>query len=147
MSRPKDHAASLAEALAAQPYARMLGVTAGDGVTATARLPFRDDLVGNPLLPAIHGGALGAFMEAAAVAELIAARPHGRRPRTVDISIDYLRSARPVDVLARASVRKIGRRVAYVQVEAWQDDAAQPVAALRGHFLLGAEDEGNISPP
>jgi acyl-coenzyme A thioesterase PaaI-like protein len=95
---------------------------------------------------------LGAFMEAAAVAELIAARPPKssegtrRKPRTVDISIDYLRSAKPVEVLARASVRKIGRRVAYVQVEAWQEDAAQPVAALRGHFLLGAEDEGNISP-
>jgi uncharacterized protein (TIGR00369 family) len=146
LSRSGDHAANLALAIAAQPYARLLGVLAADGETATARLPFRDDLVGNPLLPAIHGGALGAFMEIAAVAELVAAKPAGRKPRTVDISIDYLRPAKPAEVFARASVRKIGRRVAYVQVEAWQDDAAQPVAALRGHFLLGAEDVGNISP-
>jgi uncharacterized protein (TIGR00369 family) len=127
---------SFAQALAAQPYARMLGVEAAD--EAVARLAFRDDLVGNPLLPAIHGGVLGAFMECVAVAELVATR--GRAPRTVDISIDYLRSARPSDLFARAQVRKIGRRVAYVQVECWQEDTAQIVAALRGHFLLGADD-------
>lgn len=135
---------ALAEALAAQPYARMLGVTAEDD--AVVRLPFRDDLVGNPLLPAVHGGVLAALMEIAAVATLSAERS-GRRPRTVDVAIDYLRSAKPSDLFARAEIRKTGRRVAYVQVECWQKDPAQPVAALRGHFLLASDDVSTVTPP
>ena len=42
---------------------------------------------------------------------------------------------------ARADVRKVGRQVANVHVEAWQEARDKPIAALRGHFLLtGAED-------
>ncbi len=135
----------LAAALAAQPYASRLGVIAADGETATVRLPFSDDLVGNPMLPAIHGGVLGAVMEIAAIAELVAARPHGRRPRTIDITLDYLRSARPAELFAKAVIRKFGRRVAHVQVDIWQEDPAQPVAAMRGHFLFAAEDSHGVT--
>ena len=38
-------------------------------------------------------------------------------------------------------MRKIGRRIANVHVEAWQEHKASPVAALRGHFLLSLAEE------
>jgi acyl-coenzyme A thioesterase PaaI-like protein len=57
-------------------------------------------------------------------------------PKTITITIDYLRSARPVDTFARGIVTKQGRRVANVRVEAWQEDPAQPVAAANAHFLV-----------
>ena len=45
------------------PYARYLGVeVVFNGDEMTAVLAFQDHLIGNPVLPAIHGGVLGAFM-------------------------------------------------------------------------------------
>lgn len=122
------------------PYARFLGLRvemAGDEMTAV--LPFAEHIVGNPVLPAIHGGVLGALMEITAITQLSIAGGEGgllRQPKPVDVTIEYLRSARPLTTYARAQVRRLGRRIANVHVEAWQEQRANPVAALRGHFLL-----------
>lgn len=119
------------------PYIRFLGMRvemAGDEMTAI--LPFAQHLIGNPTLPALHGGVLGAFMELTAVAQLALVHPTLRIPKTIDINIEYLRSGRAQETYARAVVRKLGRRVANVQVECWQDSRAKPVAGLTGHFLL-----------
>lgn len=119
------------------PYVRFLGLRvelAGDELTTV--MPFAQHLIGNPMLPALHGGTIGAFLEMTALAQLSLSQPGGRPPKTIDITIEYLRSARAQDTYARAIVRKLGRRVANVQVEAWQDSRSQPVAGLTGHFLL-----------
>ncbi len=119
------------------PYVRFLGMRvelAGDEMTAV--LPFAPHLIGNPMLPAIHGGVLGAFMEMTALAQLSLSQPAGRTPKTIDITIEYLRSGRAQDLFARAILRKVGRRVANVQVECWQDRRDQPIAGMTGHFLL-----------
>ncbi|ODT89188.1 PaaI family thioesterase [Phenylobacterium sp. SCN 70-31] len=122
------------------PYARFLGVRvelAGDEMTAV--LPFSQHLIGNPMLPAIHGGVIGAFLELTALSQMALAQPGRRIPKTIDITIEYLRSAGPRDTYARAILRKVGRRVANVQVEAWQDSRSKPVAGMTGHFLLRNE--------
>ena len=119
------------------PYARFLGVRAelhGDEMTAV--LPYSEHLVGNPTLPAIHGGVLGAFMEMTALAQLSIKEGQARQPRVIDVSIEYLRSGRPLTTYARAEIKKVGRRIANVHVEAWQDQRANPIAFLRGHFLV-----------
>lgn len=119
------------------PYARFLGVRAeprGDELTLI--MPFQDSLVGNPTLPALHGGTIGAFMELAAVAQLSVTARARRLPKTIDVTIDYLRTGRPTDTFARARVVRIGRRIANVHVEAWQAERAAPIAAMHGNFLL-----------
>jgi uncharacterized protein (TIGR00369 family) len=123
-------APAAASLLAAWPYARFLDVRLEAGL---AVLPFAPRLIGNPVLPALHGGAVASFLELAALAKLDA---EGRRARTIDITVDYLRSARPVTTYAEARILKLGRRAANLAVEAWQEDRASPIAALRGHFLL-----------
>jgi uncharacterized protein (TIGR00369 family) len=131
----------LSRLLAEIPYVRFLGMTAelaGDEMTAI--LPFSQHLVGNTMLPAIHGGVLGAFMEMTALAQLSIREPLRRQPKTIDITIEYLRPGRALTTYARADVRKLGRRVANVHVEAWQEERASPVAALRGHFLLSVAE-------
>lgn len=127
----------LNQVLSAIPYARFLGVQAelhGDEMTAI--LPFADHLVGNPVLPAIHGGVLGAFMEMTALAQLSIAQGLERQPKPIDVTVEYLRSGRPLTTYARAEIKRLGRRIANVQVEAWQDRRASPIAALHGHFLI-----------
>jgi uncharacterized protein (TIGR00369 family) len=125
------------------PYVRFLGMNAelaGDEMTAV--LPFAPHLVGNVMLPALHGGVLGAFLEMTAICQLGVREPLRRLPRTIDVTIEYLRPGRALTTYARADVRKVGRRIANVHVEAWQETRATPVAALRGHFMLSPMEKG-----
>ena len=130
-------AEQLRQVLERIPYARFLGVRAdlaGDEMTAV--LPFSEHLIGNPTLPAIHGGVLGAFMEMTALAQLSIKEGQARQPRVIDVSIEYLRSGRPLTTFARAEIKKVGRRIANVHVEAWQDNRARLFAQGTGHFLM-----------
>jgi uncharacterized protein (TIGR00369 family) len=123
------------------PYARFLGLTtAADGEVLTVTMPFADRLVGNPLLPALHGGSTAALLELTAVAQVALLYPRLRLPRPINVTVAYLRSGRPVDVHARARISKAGRRVAHVLAEAWQDDERQPIASLTAHFLMAEDD-------
>jgi uncharacterized protein (TIGR00369 family) len=127
------------QALGLVPYARFLGVQLEDGEGGpVCVMPFRDDLVGNAALPAVHGGVVGAFLELTAlVAMLEQADDDGARvPRPINFSVNYLRSVGPRATRARAEIVKHGRRIANVRVVAWQDDVAKPVAAGIGNFLL-----------
>ncbi|MES1944586.1 thioesterase superfamily protein [Salinisphaera sp. PC39] len=121
----------------AVPYARYLDMRvepAADG--RHYRMPYRDDLIGNMRIPALHGGAVGGFMEQAALFEALISQSQRRIPRVIDFGIDYLRSARAEDLLAACIVVRQGRRVAQVRAEAWQSDPDKPVAAVRAVFLL-----------
>lgn len=145
--------------VAGVPYIQFLGIEfdrRGDELTAT--LPFADKLIGNPVLPAIHGGVTAAFLEVTAIIELswsylwediesgrIAAetidRSHlPRLPKTIDFTVDYLRSGLPRDAYARARVNRSGRRYASVHVEGWQDNRTRLFAQATGHFLMPGRD-------
>lgn len=137
--------ARLDAALAAMPYARMLGVSGAlEGETFIARVPFRDDLVGNTRLPALHGGLIGAFLEITALIALkIADGQTPVLPRTIGVTVEYLRPGRPRETFARARILRAGRRIANVHVEAWQDESRTPIALLQGRFLLGDAPPGD----
>ncbi|MDF3415680.1 PaaI family thioesterase [Sulfitobacter sp. M57] len=137
------------------PYINFLGVTferRGDELTAI--MPFKDELIGNPLLPALHGGATAAFLEVTAIISLSwgmiwedmesgaleiddidnIALP--RLPKTIDFTVDYLRSGLPRDAYARARITRAGRRYASVYVEGWQDNRDRLFAQATGHFVM-----------
>lgn len=124
--------------LDAIPYARYMGLSMQrDGADVILRMPFREDLVGNARLRAVHGGALGALLEFAAICQLIAVADVLAFPKIVNITAEYLRTAQSeLDTFARATVTRHGRRVANVRAIAYQADASRPVAAANAHFLL-----------
>lgn len=124
--------------LDAIPYCRHLGVRARrDGDALVLVMPYAPHLVGNMTIPALHGGVIGSLLETAAIAQLVWETKSTKLPKPVDIAIDYLRTGRAVESYARARIAKQGRRVMNVHAEMWQDDETKPVAALRGHFLIG----------
>lgn len=133
----EDATPDLVTLIDAIPYCRHLGVSAElhDGVPRLV-MPFTEHLVGNITLPALHGGVIGSLLETAAIVQVIWDLRGPRLPKPVDVTIDYLRSARAITSYARARIAKQGRRVVNVHAEMWQDDEAKPVAALRGHMLL-----------
>lgn len=133
-ARDSGDAAKLADAM---PYATWLGLAPENSTgELLTRLRFDPKNIGNPHLPAIHGGVIGATLETAAIFHMLWEGDAVALPKIITITVDYLRTARPVDLLAKATVTKQGRRIANVAVEAWQDDRAKPVAAARMHFLL-----------
>ena len=147
--------AALRALVAGVPYIQYLGVRfdrRGDELTAI--LPFDDKLIGNPALPALHGGVTAAFLEVTAVITLswsylwediesgaldfdVSDAPRlPRLPKTVDFSVDYLRSGLPRDAYARATINRAGRRYASVHVEGWQGKRARLFAQGTGHFVM-----------
>lgn len=151
---------ALAGLVSAVPYIRRLGVRfdrRGDELTAI--LAYDDRLIGNAMVPALHGGAIAAFLEISAIVELawlglyaqvetgevgleeLDAGPVPRLPKTIDFTTDFLRSGMPRDAYARARVNRSGRRYASVYVEAWQDNRRRPFAQATGHFLMPQEPE------
>jgi uncharacterized protein (TIGR00369 family) len=133
-------ATQLAAFLQRVPYVRFLGMRAelsGDEMTAV--LPFAQHLIGNTHLPALHGGVIGAFLEMTALAQLSVTQGSAKVHKTIDVTVEYLRPGRALTTYARADLRKVGRRVANVHVEAWQEARDHPIAFLRGHFLLSGD--------
>ncbi len=139
---PSPNEAGLHKRFTNIPYVDFLGIRVERrGSELTTILPFNEKLIGNPTLPALHGGVIGAFLETSALAQITWEDTLNRLPKTIDISIDYLRSGQPRDTYARSIIAKHGRRVANVRVHAWQDDINRPIATAHGHFLLPPPDE------
>ncbi len=123
------------------PYVDYLGIrAAGADAAPLFRLPYQDKLIGNPQLPALHGGVIAGFAETAATLHLIRTLRGAKFPKSIDFSIDYLRSGRPVECFAACEVVRVGSRVALVQVRCWQQGPDKPIAVARGHFLLTAPE-------
>ncbi|NVB80564.1 MAG: PaaI family thioesterase [Kofleriaceae bacterium] len=122
------------------PYSKFLGLSArlDEGELITT-MKYADHLIGNPTLPALHGGTLGALLESAAIFELLWRAETIVLPKTITLTVDYLRSGGPKDTYARSTVTRHGRRVANVRVEAWQDDRNAPVATAHAIFLVMRE--------
>lgn len=129
--------ADLQTAIANVPYAQLLGIECHEETGKPLFvLPYQEQNVGNILLPAIHGGVIGGFLENAAVLHLMWAREATGIPKIIDFSIDFLRSAGPQNLYARCEIVRQGKRVANVLMSAWQDNPATPVATARAHYLL-----------
>lgn len=119
------------------PYARKIGMSCQSYQdSALFLLSGNERNIGNPVLPAIHGGVIGGFMEMAAAIHLMLFMDEPRVPKVIDFSLDYLRSSKVVDTYAQCQVTRQGNRVANVSIIAWQKDKATPVATGRAHFRL-----------
>ncbi|SDF61216.1 PaaI family thioesterase [Sulfitobacter delicatus] len=137
------------------PYIQFLGIQLerrGDELTGV--MPYTDQLIGNPILPALHGGATAAFLEVTAIITLswgliwedmesgalnldnLDGDHLPRLPKTIDFTVDYLRTGLPRDAYARARINRSGRRYASVHVEAWQDNRSRIFAQATGHFVM-----------
>jgi acyl-coenzyme A thioesterase PaaI-like protein len=119
------------------PYAGFIGLKCerfGDDIIF--RLPPKPENLGNPILPAIHGGVIGGFMEVSAAIYLMMSQDSFRVPKIVDFSLDYLRAGLDRETFAECHLTRQGKRVANVIVTAWQKSRQQPIATARAHFLM-----------
>ena len=140
------------------PFCNTLGIGFDClGNEITTHLPFKKEFIGNPAIPALHGGVIGSFLEISAIIQLSWSIFLEKKniqdnfnisklkeeslilqqlPKTIDLTIDYLNAGRPIESFARGKVNKIGRRYASVSVKTWQDEPKNPFALASAHFLV-----------
>lgn len=119
------------------PYANLLGVKASlikDEILF--HLPSSQTHIGNPTLPAMHGGVVGGFMEISAALHLMYRMEAHEAPKVINFSIEYLRAGFILDTYARCQIVRQGRKVAHISATCWQTDENKPIATSRTHFLL-----------
>jgi uncharacterized protein (TIGR00369 family) len=139
LDAPEDPASLFANS----PFARCLGIRLDD--RGTLMMPFSPKIIGNPILPAIHGGMTGAFLETTAIVGVARELGISAPPKPIGLTINYLRSGRALDSFADVSIVKQGRRIVAFEARAWQDDPDKPIATAFGHFMLrptpGSDEE------
>lgn len=119
------------------PYSRFIGMQVHKtGEEYHFYLPFQEMLIGSTLLPALHGGLIGGFMESAATFFLYHHAGLPEIPKIVNFSLDYLRPGHASDLSATCTLTRQGTRIANLSISAWQSDANRPISVGRAHFLM-----------
>ncbi len=139
LEAPEDPSSPFANS----PFSRCLGIRFADDGSLV--MPFSPKIIGNPILPAIHGGMTGAFLETTAIVGVTRELGASAWPKPIGLTVNYLRSGRALDSHASVSIVKQGRRVVAFEARAWQDDPTKPIASAFGHFMLrrtpGSDEE------
>ena len=114
------------------PLAALLGLkieSAASGV-AVVRMPFNVRLLndGGPKAP-VHGGAIATLADVAACAAVWSLE-ETVRSATISMTVNYTGFATESDLVARARVRRKGKRIASLSVEITDDSGALVADAL-----------------
>jgi uncharacterized protein (TIGR00369 family) len=123
--------ARLTEAI---PCMRLLGIGVEDVEgQRRCRMTYAPELEGRG---SVHGGALGALLESAAIFELLLQEETERMPRLLSFSAEFLRPGALQDTFAQAIITRQGRRMANLRIEAWQQERTRLIATAHAAFLL-----------
>ncbi len=119
------------------PYARALDMSIDDDLVIT--MPFADKVQGRPGF--LHGGAISGLLEMAAVSAIYQAL-HDRGVdgsiKQVNVTVDFMRGGTAQPTFAIGTVARLGRTMANVDAEVWQDDRDKPIAVAHMHYLIKA---------
>ena len=122
------------------PFNRFLGIRLVDLDKGRARLeiPFRPEFVGDPMRPALHGGIISTLADTAGGAAVWSALDDTRaRVSTIDLRIDYLRPGKLEALLADATIVRLGKRLAVVDIALFQHSAPTEIVATgKGVFNI-----------
>ncbi len=129
------------------PHCRRLGMEVVEirPQRATVRLPYRDELIGDPVRRVVFGGVITTLLDHAGGLAVFGSLSELKAIATLDLRIDYLRAAEPgCDLVGEAHCYKLTTHVAFVRASAWERTPADPFASGVGTFMVGAN--ASISP-
>jgi len=120
------------------PFNRVLGIRVVEIDKGHVRMEiaFREELIGDPVRRAVHGGVISALADTAGgCAVWSALEEPTARVSTIDIRIDYLRPGRSETLVAEANVVRAGRRVGVVDIRLFHPSApAESIATGKGVY-------------
>jgi uncharacterized protein (TIGR00369 family) len=137
-----EHVETLDGLIRHPPFHAWLGVEAVEAEPGRAvlRIPPSPEFVGNPFIPAVHGGILAALIDLAGGAALFVDLQFPTP--TIDMRVDYLRPAiAGKALLAEARVKSLGKTVGFVDVDV-RDEDGRLVATGRCTYSVKDQDKG-----
>ena len=125
---------------AASPHMRELGLQflSADRGVAVGMVPYRADVVGDPISGVLHGGMMTTLLDSTSGAAVFSKLGGIPAPiATLDLRIDYLRPSTPGEPLyARVECYKLTHHVAFCRGTAYNKDENDPVASMSATFML-----------
>lgn len=121
------------------PHMRGLGfeVLSMNAGVCVAKLPYRPELVGDPLTQVLHGGVVTTLLDSTGGAAVLSAMKGPTSLATLDLRIDYLRPSKPGRaLLAKVECYKTTKHIAFTRGVAYDDDEGDPVAAMAATYML-----------
>jgi uncharacterized protein (TIGR00369 family) len=128
------------------PHAQYLGISVVETGPkfAVMRLPYRAEIVGDPLRKVVFGGAVTTLLDHASGLCVACSVETLEAIATIDLRVDYLRAAEPEhDIYARTECFRLTRTAAFVRGHAWEKDPSDPFATSIGAFMIGASPGGS----
>lgn len=125
------------------PHTHLLGIclVQVDGEELTMRMPYQQELVGDPETGTLHGGALTVLLDQTLGMSAICS--DSLKPSvapTLDLRIDHLGVAPAgMDILATAKVYKVTRKIIFVEGVAYCESRDKPIARAMGTWVRLAE--------
>ena len=150
MTEHTDPQNALGFLLAGIPHATALKlhVVSLEPGKAICRVPFAEQLIGNPDTRVIHGGVITALLDNACGIAVGSRTSLRGQIATLDLRIDYMKSATPdEDILAFAECFKVTRNIAFARGIAYQTDRDDPVATCAAAFMLRTRSQPGKSAP
>ena len=125
---------NLADLLQIAPFHRWLGlkIVQQSNDHLELEMPWRDELVSNPAIGAVHGGILASLIDLTGLYTIIAAG--GIAKATADLRVDYHRAATKGPLRATGQVIKLGKTISTADTRILDDDD-RLVASGRGTYL------------
>ena len=125
---------NLADVMQIAPFHRWLGlkIVQQSSDQLELEMPWRDELVSNPVIGAVHGGILASLIDLTGLYAIIAAGGIARA--TVDLRVDYHRAATNGPLRAIGQVVKLGKTISTADTRIIDDDD-RLVASGRGTYL------------
>jgi uncharacterized protein (TIGR00369 family) len=126
--------AGLQDMLDIAPFHQWLGLKiqscSEDGLELT--MPWREEIVSNPVLGAAHGGVLAALIDLTGLYALVMLGT--RAKATADLRVDYHRPATAGPLIARGQVVKTGRQISVAEARIFGPDD-KLLASGRGAYI------------
>lgn len=129
------------------PHCRRLGMEVVElgPRRARVRLPYGDELVGDPARGVVSGGAITTLLDQAGGLAVFCSLAELKAIATLDLRLDYLRAADPGrDLVGDAHCYKLTTHVAFVRATAWERGPEDPFASCLATFMVGAN--ASVSP-
>jgi len=112
-------------------FNRMLGIriTRLEDGFARMELAYREEFIGDPFRPALHGGVMSALIDTCGGAAVWTRVEPMDRVSTVDLRVDFLRPGPLKDLACEATVVRAGNRVGVADMKVFATDAPERVIA------------------
>jgi uncharacterized protein (TIGR00369 family) len=101
-------------------------------------VPFRDELIGDPVKRAIHGGVISMLADTAGgFAVWTALHDERARVSTIDLRVDYLRPGKQEPLRAHATLVRAGKTVGVADVRLFHPtDPSATIATGKGVYAI-----------